>query len=65
MVYALIACDGSLDYKSAGDMIASMYYEAYTGGDAVIMSYGGMSYSFLKESNYCLLTIEPSEASEG
>ena len=59
MVYSLIACDGSLDYKSAGDMIASMYYEAYTGGDPVVMSYGGMKFSFLKESYYCMLTIEP------
>ena len=59
MVYALIACDGSLDYTSAGDMIASMYYEAYTGGDAVVMSYDGIKISFLKESYYCMLTIEP------
>ena len=59
MVYALIACDSSLDYKSAGDLIASMYYEAYTGGDPVVMSYGGMKYSFSKDSYYCLLTVEP------
>lgn len=61
MVYALIACDGNLDYKSAGDIIASMYYEAYTGGEPVMMSYEGMTYSFLKESYYCLLTIETVE----
>ena len=61
MVYALIACDGSLDYKGAGDMIASMYYEAYTGGEPVVMAYDGIQYSFFKESYYCLLTIETAQ----
>lgn len=61
MVYALAACDGTLDYEGAGDLIASMYYEAYTGGDPVVMSYGGMKYSFKKDNYYCSLTIEPEE----
>ena len=59
MVYAVIACDGSLDYKGAGDMIASMYYEAYTGGESVVMSYSGMKFSFIKDNYYCSLSIEP------
>ena len=58
MVYALIACDGTLDYTGAGDLIASMYYEAYTGGDAVTMSYSGMKISFKKDNYYCSLIIE-------
>ena len=61
MVYALMSCDGALDYTGAGDMIASMYYEAYTGGDAVVMSYSGMRFSFIKENYYCSLTIEREE----
>ena len=61
MVYAVIACDGSLDYQGAGDMIASMYYEAYTGGEPVVAAYNGIQYSFLKESYYCMLTIEATE----
>ena len=64
MVYAVIACDGSLDYTGAGDMIASMYYEAYTGGDSVVMSYSGMKFSFIKENYYCSLTIEPETTAE-
>ena len=59
MVYSVVACDRSLDYKSAGDLIASMYYEAYTGGDPVVMSYGGMKFAFKKDNYYCSLAIEP------
>ena len=59
MAYAVIACDGALDYTAAGDMIASMYYEAYTGGESVVMSYSGMKFSFIKDNYYCSLTIEP------
>ena len=61
MVYAAIACDPQFDYKGAGDMIASMYYEAYTGGEPVEGSYNGVKYSFLKDAYYCMLTIEPAE----
>lgn len=59
MVFAVIACDPSFDYKGAGDMVASMYYEAYTGGEPVEGSYNGVKYSFLKDAYYCMLTIEP------
>ncbi len=65
MVYAVIACDPSFDYKGAGDMIASMYYEAYTGGDAVEGTYNGVKYSFHKDAYYCMLTIEPAAEQTG
>lgn len=58
MVYSLIACDKKLDYKAAGDMIASMYYEANTGGEAVEMAYDDIRISFTKAPDYCELLLE-------
>lgn len=58
MVYSVIACEPQLDYTAAGDMIASMYYEATNGGEAVTMAGEGVNYSFMKTSDMCRLVID-------
>ena len=61
MIYAVMSCDKSLDYTASGDLIASMYYEAYVDGEPVIMAYDGIQYSFYKGAYDCRLVIDKAE----
>ncbi|MCD8390231.1 MAG: hypothetical protein LUD03_00110 [Firmicutes bacterium] len=48
MVYMMMACDDTVEFDHADDLIADFYYEAYYGGEEVIGGYNGLQYAFQK-----------------